>query len=55
MTQMTAQAIQVRAKILEEMVEKYGLDTVKSWASDPAKASVINAMAQITADDEAPS
>lgn len=53
MVQMTARAIEIRAKMLESLTEKYGLDTVRAWASDPAKASVINAMAQVTADDEA--
>lgn len=48
--QMTAEAIEARGALLEKMVAEHGFETVNAWCLDPAKASMINAMAQMTAD-----
>ena len=49
-TQITAEAIKIRNQMIEDMAAKYGKSTVEAWANDPAKVSMINTMAQMTAD-----
>jgi len=48
--QMSAEAIESRGKMLDKLVAEHGFETVQAWCLDPAKASMINAMAQMSAD-----
>jgi len=48
--QMSAKAIEARGAMLDKLVAEHGFETVQAWCLDPAKASMINAMAQMTAD-----
>jgi hypothetical protein len=47
---MTPKAIEIRNQMIADMAAKYGRSTVEAWANDPAKVSMINTMAQMTAD-----
>lgn len=53
MTQMTQEAIAIRSHMLRKWGYEFGHQTVKDWSDDPVKVRIINAMAQMTADERA--
>lgn len=53
MSKLTADAKRIRDEMVEDAVERYGVETVERWADDPVLSSALNAMAQMYADDEA--
>lgn len=50
---LNARALEIRNASLLAASEKYGRAQVLSWANDPAKVRLINALAAIQAEDEA--
>jgi hypothetical protein len=50
---LNARALEIRNASLLAASEKYGRAEVLSWADDPLKVKLINAMACIQAEDEA--
>lgn len=53
MARMTKKAIEIRGRVLADAVERYGQETVEAWADDPAKVRILNALAQLEADEPA--
>lgn len=51
MAKMTQQALEIRNSRLEDAMQEHGRDTVMAWADDPVKVRILNALAQIEADD----
>jgi hypothetical protein len=50
---LNARALEIRNASLLAASEKYGRAEVMSWADDPLKVKLVNAMACIQAEDEA--
>jgi len=45
-----ADGLKAREKMFADIVSKYGVEKLKQWGKDPGKLSILNAMAQMTAD-----
>ena len=50
---LNARALEIRNASLLAASEKYGRAEVMSWANDPAKVRLVNALAAIQAENEA--